>query len=99
MKRDWLDIFLPLWAVGSTAWVITGFSLLPVAFRRPLLYSPHGVWTSSLFDVTRIDWEVARALSIVIGPPGLVVIIAMIVVACEMIWGRRRPKPRPGAYR
>lgn len=99
MKRDWLNVFLPLWAVGSVAWTITSFTLLPIAFRRPLLYSPHGVWTSTLFDVTTVDWEVARALVVVIGPPVLAIVIALTVVACELIWGGRREKPWPGSPR
>ncbi len=99
MKRDWLNVFLPLWALGSVAWVITGFVLLPIAIRRPVFYSPHAVWTSTLFDVTEVDWEVARALAIVIGPPGIAIIVALAVVACELLWGSRREQPRPGAPR
>jgi len=94
MKRDWLNIFLPLWALGSIAWVIVGFVMLPIAFRKPLLYSPNAVWTTTLFDVTKVDMEVLRALVVVIGPPGIAIAVALTIVAVEQIWGHRRSQQR-----
>jgi hypothetical protein len=94
MKRDWLNIFLPIWALGSVAWVIVGFVLLPQAFRKPLLYSSNAVWTTTLFDLTHVDMEVARALAIVLGPPGIAITVALTIVAIEQIWGHRRPQRR-----
>jgi hypothetical protein len=78
--RNWLDVFLPLWAVGSMVWVTAGFIILPDAFRRPLLNSPHGIWTTSGFDLVLIDWKAAHALLIVIGPPTAAILIALAVV-------------------
>lgn len=92
MKRDWLSIFLPLWVLGSLAWVITGFIMFPIAFRRTLFYSPNAVWTTTLYDLKLVDMEVARALAIVIGPPTVLIVIALTIVAAELIWGNRRER-------
>ncbi len=92
--KDWLRIFLPIWALGTMAWITTGLILLPEAFRRPLLYSSSAAWTSTLYDLTSLDMEVARALTIVLGPPALAVVIAMLVVAVEQFCGKRGPGKR-----
>ena len=78
--RNWLDVFLPLWAVGSTVWVTAGFIMFPDAFRRPLLTSGNGVWVTSNYDLQTIDWKAAHALLIVIGPPTAAILIALAVV-------------------
>ena len=92
MKRDWLDMFLPLWALASVAWITVAFVLKPVAFQRPMLYSPNAVWTTTLFDLTRVDMEVARALAFVFGPPTVLIVAALSLVAVEMLSGKRREK-------
>ena len=92
--KDWLRVFLPLWVLGTIAWLATGFILMPEAFRRPVFYSPSGAWTSTYYDPTTINFGVLRALSIVIGPPILVVLIAIVVVAVEQIRGVRGPGKR-----
>lgn len=90
MKRDWLDRFLPLWALGSVAWIVVGFVRWPIAYQRPMLYSRNAVWTTTLFDLTSVDMEVARALAIVLGPPTVLILGALALVAFEMLWGWRR---------
>ena len=92
--KDWLRIFLPIWALGTVAWITTGFILIPESFRRPLLYSSRAAWTSTLFDPTNLDTEVARALAIVLGPPVLAIVIALLVVAVEQVRGKRGPGKR-----
>ena len=92
--KDWLRIFLPLWALGTVAWITIGFILLPEAFRRPLLYSTRAAWTSTLYDPTNLDMEVARALTIVLGPSVLAVVIAVLVVAVEQVRRKRGPGKR-----
>ena len=88
--KDWLRIFLPIWAVGSVVWMVAGFVLLPNSYRKPVFYSANGVWTTSGYDPTNIDYEVARSLAIVIGPPLLAIAVAMAIVFYETMWGRRR---------
>ena len=92
--KDWLRIFLPIWAFSTVAWITTGFILLPEAFRRPLLYSSRAAWTSTLYDPTNLDMEVARGLAIILGPPTLVIVIALLVVAVEQFRGKRGPGKR-----
>ena len=91
--KDWLNVFLPLWVVGSIAWMIGGFVMLPTAFRQPVLYSANGVWTTRGYDPVNIDWDVARALAIVIGPPVVAIVIALMVTIYEKIKEPARPKP------
>jgi|GEM_PF-5744482 len=90
--KDWLGVFLPLWAVGTVAWIIAGFVMVPESFRRPVLYSANGVWTTRGYDLVNIDWEVARALAIVLGPPIVILIVALTIVLCESLWGKQHPR-------
>jgi hypothetical protein len=92
MKKDWLGVFLPLWAVCTIAWVAGGFMLVPSAFRMPLITDHGQVWQDSSYDFSNIDWVVARQLAMIVLPPIVVVIVAM-VTATRQERRRRREQP------
>ena len=93
MNKNWFDYFLPIWALGTIVWVTAGCILFPDSWSRPVFSTDWALEQPAIFDVTSVDWEVARQLAIVVGPTVVSFLVAFTIMAAQRIAEKRRTPP------
>lgn len=96
MKKDWFATFLPIWALGSVAWITAGFIIYPDAWARPLLGAKWELQQPMMADLTIVDWPIAGALAIIVGPTVVALVVAIAIAATQQ---RRERRRNPAPYR
>lgn len=89
MKKDWLAVFLPIWAIVTLVWMTLGFIFFPDAYGRPLIANTWALDVPKIYDPTNIDPVVAAQLGLIMGVPVLALFAALSIAFVQRTRAKR----------